>query len=171
MLDQTQVINHLVRTLGVSAHGLSGRDVAERQARWGANAVASHRARVLPVLWHQLRSPLLGLLLIAAVASYAAGERSAAVIGPTISQRAYEVGPDLVDEVLAGDAEAARFFAGGSGDRMLFDLPGYGLWRLRRAGVEAEWTRHCTYSGPERFFSYRRGGKHSGRHLCAIVSR
>lgn len=84
-------------------------------------------------------------------------ERVHAVIGPTISQRAYEVGPEFMDAVLAQDPAAARFFAGGSGDRMQFDLPGYGLWRLRRAGVgEAEWTRHCTFSDPGRFFSYRR---------------
>ncbi|MEO5619417.1 MAG: laccase domain-containing protein, partial [Cypionkella sp.] len=39
----------------------------------------------------------------------------------------------------------------------LFDLPGYGLWRLREAGVGlAEWTRHCTFSDPTRFFSFRR---------------
>ncbi len=30
------------------------------------------------------------------------------------------------------------------------------LMRLRAAGVEAEWSRHCTYSDPDRFFSYRR---------------
>ena len=55
------------------------------------------------------------------------------------------------------DPDAARFFANGSGDRMLFDLPGFVLWRLRGAGVaRAEWTRHCTYSEPDRFFSYRR---------------
>ena len=29
--------------------------------------------------------------------------------------------------------------------------------RLRAAGVgQADWTRHCTYSDPERFYSYRR---------------
>lgn len=82
--------------------------------------------------------------------------RLRAAIGPTISQRAYEVGPDLMEEVLAEDPEAARFFANGRGDRLQFDLPGYGLLRLRRLGVEAEWTRHCTYSDPARFFSYRR---------------
>ncbi|MCL4676345.1 MAG: laccase domain-containing protein, partial [Pararhodobacter sp.] len=43
------------------------------------------------------------------------------------------------------------------GDRYLFDLPGYGLRRLRDAGVgHAEWTRHCTYSDPRLFYSYRR---------------
>ncbi len=51
-----------------------------RRARYGPNAVTSHRARLLPVLWYQIRSPLLVLLLIAAVVSYFVGERSDAVI-------------------------------------------------------------------------------------------
>jgi polyphenol oxidase len=84
-------------------------------------------------------------------------DRTHAVIGPTISQRAYEVGPEFMDSVLAEDDIADRFFAAGQGDRLQFDLPAYGLARLRRAGVAAvEWTRHCTYSDPDRFFSYRR---------------
>mgnify|MGYP000701713943 CR=1 FL=1 len=28
--------------------------------------------------------------------------------------------------------------------------------KLREAGVEAEWTRHCTYADPARFYSFRR---------------
>lgn len=80
-----------------------------------------------------------------------------AVIGPCISQRAYEVGPELLFAFEAEDPEAARYFANGEGDRYLFDLPGMGLGRLRAAGVgHAEWTRHCTYSDPDLFFSYRR---------------
>jgi YfiH family protein len=80
-----------------------------------------------------------------------------AVIGPTISQRAYEVGPEFFEDFLAEAPENARFFTNGEGDRYLFDLPAYGLHRLRQAGVgHAEWTRHCTYSDPERFYSYRR---------------
>jgi YfiH family protein len=80
-----------------------------------------------------------------------------AVIGPTISQRAYEVGPEFLDDFVADDPDNHRFFSNGNGDRYLFDLPAYGLHRLRSAGVaQAEWTRHCTYSDPERFFSYRR---------------
>ena len=80
-----------------------------------------------------------------------------AVIGPSISQMAYEVGPEFVERFMDEDAEVGRFFAGGQGDRAHFDLPGYGLYRLREAGVgHAEWTRHCTYSDPDRFFSYRR---------------
>ncbi|UZD89917.1 peptidoglycan editing factor PgeF [Cognatishimia activa] len=80
-----------------------------------------------------------------------------AVIGPTISQRAYEVGPEFLDEFLSNDGENNRFFIRGEGDRYLFDLPAFGLHCLRLAGVElAEWTHHCTYSDPDRFFSYRR---------------
>ncbi|MBM9594444.1 peptidoglycan editing factor PgeF [Roseitranquillus sediminis] len=80
-----------------------------------------------------------------------------AVIGPTISQRSYEVGPELFAEVVANDPYHARFFAQGRGDRMQFDLPRYGLARLRTAGVgKASWTGHCTYSDETRFYSYRR---------------
>jgi len=80
-----------------------------------------------------------------------------AVIGPTISQRAYEVGPEFFETFIAEEPDNARFFAGGEGDRMQFDLPAFALHRLRAAGVgEAQWTRHCTYADPERFFSYRR---------------
>ena len=80
-----------------------------------------------------------------------------AVIGPTISQSAYEVGPEFIDGFLADDPQNARFFIKGAADRYLFDLPAFGLHHLRTAGVgHAEWTRHCTYSDPDRFFSYRR---------------
>ena len=95
-----------------------------------------------------------------------------AVIGPCISQSAYEVGPDYMNRFLDDDPENARFFAQGEGDRVQFDLPGYGLKRLRDAGVQAEWTRHCTYSDPARFFSYRRSvhGKEAdyGRLIATI---
>lgn len=80
-----------------------------------------------------------------------------AVIGPSISQRAYEVGPEFMDAFLAEDPSYDRFFAGGNGDRVHFDLPSFGLHRLRAAGIaSADWTGHCTYSDAERFFSYRR---------------
>lgn len=80
-----------------------------------------------------------------------------AVIGPAISQRAYEVGPDFLDRFLSEDPDADRFFAGGRRDRLHFDLPGYGLDRLRNAGIaHAEWIRACTYSDERRFYSFRR---------------
>ncbi len=100
-------------------------------------------------------------------------ERIAAVIGPTISQRAYEVGPEFFERFLDADRDYGRFFSAGEGERMQFDLPAFGLHRLREAGVgQAEWTRHCTYSDPLRFYSYRRSVHESeadyGRLLSAI---
>ena len=80
-----------------------------------------------------------------------------ASIGPTISQSAYEVGPEFRDRFLSDDPGNARFFSPGEGDRTHFDLPAYGLHRLQKTGIEdAHWTHHCTYSDPERFYSYRR---------------
>jgi polyphenol oxidase len=99
--------------------------------------------------------------------------RIAAVIGPTISQRAYEVGPEFFERFMDADPDYGRFFAGGAGERMQFDLPAFGLHRLREAGIgQAEWTRHCTYSDPVRFYSYRRSVHEAepdyGRLLSAI---
>jgi YfiH family protein len=69
--------------------------------------------------------------------------RIAAAVGPTISQRAYEVGPEYVERFLDEEPEFGRFFAGGAGDRAMFDLPGFCLHKLREAGVgSAEWTGH-----------------------------
>jgi len=95
------------------------------------------------------------------------------VIGPTISQAAYEVGPEFLDSFLRDDPHSRRFFASGTGDRMLFDLPGYSQQRLRLVGIgHAEWTRHCTYGDPERFFSFRRtthaGEADYGRMISVI---
>ncbi len=53
---------------------------------------------------------------------------------PAISQRAYEVGPEFLETFLAEDPRYARFFATVPGDRLHFDLPGFGLHRLRAAG-------------------------------------
>lgn len=84
-------------------------------------------------------------------------ENITAIVGPTISQRAYEVGPEFFDDFIADNMDYTRFFAQGTGDRMQFDLPSFCLHQLRKAGVgHAEWTGHCTYSDPDRFYSYRR---------------
>lgn len=90
----------VVSALGTSGlRGLTGDEVRLRQARWGPNAFSSHRARFLSVLWHQVRSPLLGLLLVAAVASFFVGERGAAVITGVIVS--LSVGLGLVNEYRA----------------------------------------------------------------------
>ncbi|MCW2811742.1 MAG: magnesium-translocating P-type ATPase, partial [Friedmanniella sp.] len=95
-----------LQELGVPAdRGLSAAEVVRRQARFGPNAVAVHRARPLAVLWHQLRSPLLGLLLLAAAVSFGVGQRSDAVIIGSIV--AVSVGLGFVNEYRAERAAEA----------------------------------------------------------------
>jgi hypothetical protein len=100
--------------------------------------------------------------------------RVRAAVGPTISQRAYEVGHEFLERFAAEDPAHVRFFAGAPDERPRFDLPGFVLARLRAAGVaEAGWIGACTYAEPERFFSYRRathaGEADYGRLISAIA--
>lgn len=106
--------------------------------------------------WRGALDGVLEATVEAMVGLGATRDRIAAVIGPTISQRSYEVGPEFLDAFLAENPENARFFANGENDRFHFDLPAFGLHKLRGAGVQAEWTRHCTYQDADRFYSYRR---------------
>ncbi|MBK4217246.1 peptidoglycan editing factor PgeF [Paracoccus caeni] len=120
------------------------------------------------------RGALAGVIEATVKAMHALGAgQIKAVIGPTISQRAYEVGEDFMDEFLIEDPAYQRFFSGGPNGRPMFNLPSFGLMKLREAGVEAEWSAHCTYSDPERFFSYRRatheGKADYGRLISAIA--
>jgi|TARA_B110000967_G_scaffold126245_1_gene129071 YfiH family protein len=94
-----------------------------------------------------------------------------AAIGPSISQKAYEVGPDFLDDICCDEPEALRFFAQGQGDRYQFDLPGYGLSILRGAGLkQVEWTGHCTYADPDRFFSYRHCVHHNAADYGRLIA-
>jgi polyphenol oxidase len=102
-------------------------------------------------------------------------ENIVAVLGPTISAKAYEVGPEFVARFTDADTENARFFTpSGRDGRSFFDLPGYIVARLERAGLA---TVHdvacCTYSNEASFFSYRRathrGEADYGRNLSAIA--
>lgn len=121
---------------------------------------ADREAGVIGAAHAGWRGALDGVLEATIDAMEAAGahrDRINAVIGPTISQRAYEVGQEFLERFLDEDPASARFFINGVEGRYLFDLPGYGLMRLRGAGIgSAEWTRHCTYGDDQRFYSYRR---------------
>lgn len=121
---------------------------------------ADPKAQVIGVAhagWRGTRDGVLEATLDAMEGLGARRADIAAVIGPTISQAAYEVGPEFLESFIDDDPANARFFGQGPGDRALFDLPAFGLHRLREAGIgQAEWTRHCTYRDAERFYSYRR---------------
>lgn len=107
VLDQAPLpTDAVLAQLGVTQNqGRSSDEVARLRLQWGPNAISSHRARFFPVLWHQLRSPLLALLLTAAVASYFVGERSDAVIIGVIV--ALSIGLGFVNEFRAEKAAEA----------------------------------------------------------------
>ncbi len=101
-------------------------------------------------------------------------ERIAAVLGPSISQRNYEVGPEFVARFLAADPRNERYFEPSPQDgHALFDLQRFTVDRLLAAGVQAAATGHCTYEDEDSFYSYRRkthrGEPDYGRQISAIV--
>ena len=101
--------------------------------------------------------------------------RIAAVLGPTISQPNYEVGPEFVDRFLAAAADNTRFFRPSErAGHAMFDLAGYIAARVRGAKIaNFEDLGLCTFAEPDRFFSYRRttklGEPDYGRHINAIA--
>lgn len=136
--------------------------------------LADTQAGVIGAAHAGWRGSLDGVLEATVAAMQALGaSRIKAVIGPCISQRAYEVGWAFMESFTDEDPGYQRFFSGGPNEQPMFDLPGFGLSRLREAGVEAVWIGHCTYADSERFFSYRRsthrGEADYGRLISAIT--
>lgn len=103
-------------------------------------------------------------------------ERIAATLGPTITARAYEVGPEFVERLTGLDEGNRRFLSPSPrAGHAMFDLPGYIVARLETAGVTARFTGQCTYGDEGRFFSFRRtthrGEPDYGRQISAIILR
>jgi Mg2+-importing ATPase len=69
-----------LRRLESSAEGLSAAEAESRLRLYGPNAIRSHGARPLAILWRQLRNPLLALLAAATLVSLVVGERTDALI-------------------------------------------------------------------------------------------
>lgn len=98
-----------------------------------------------------------------------------AVLGPTISQDAYEVGPEFHDRFVADNPENTRYFEpSGQPQHFMFDLPAFITDRLRDLGLRhVGGTGHCTYKDEDRFFSYRRTTHRKepdyGRQISAIA--
>lgn len=90
------------------------------------------------------------------------------VIGPSITQMNYEVGPDLYADWLDRDPNLANFLEvqPAGGDKRQFDLRGFVVNQLLELGVgEAAITQVdvCTFASP--LPSYRRDGQRAGRIL------
>lgn len=102
-------------------------------------------------------------------------ERILAVLGPTISAAAYEVGPEFVERFKSENRTYARFFTPSQrAAHAMFDLPAFIGLRAQEAGIGRFVDLGlCTYSDEARFFSYRRtthrGEPDYGRLISAIA--
>ncbi|MFZ4542200.1 MAG: peptidoglycan editing factor PgeF [Rickettsiales bacterium] len=96
-----------------------------------------------------------------------------AVIGPSIAQISYEVGPEFIDRFTPADQQ--QFFIKSNREGFhRFDLPSYVAQTARRAGLQRiAMLAMDTASNPAQFFSYRRSTLHAepdyGRQISAIA--
>jgi YfiH family protein len=78
-------------------------------------------------------------------------------LGPAIGPQVYEVGAEVREAFLDRDAAAESAFKANRPDHWLLDLYAVGRQRLRNIGVtNVHGGGFCTYSEPDRFFSFRR---------------
>jgi YfiH family protein len=96
-----------------------------------------------------------------------------AAIGPTISSRNYEVGPETAAQIVALDKAAAAHISIPEGKtREHFDIPGLLMEQLFGAGVGlVSDLGMCTYASPGVFFSHRYATHHgttTGRQIAII---
>ncbi len=101
------------------------------------------------------------------------GSDLAAAIGPHISARAFEVSEDVATELVGAspDPEVVRREPGQKPHVDLRKIVRKKLLALGLRQTAIDDVFGCTVTEPERFFSYRRDGKRSGRLLSAIVPR
>lgn len=116
------------------------------------------------------RGLLNGVLEVAVSAMTAPPGRILAWLGPAISQASFEVGPEVQEQFCDRDAAAALHFKANARGRWQADLYGLARQRLQAAGLRQVYGGgYCTFSDPQRFFSYRRDGE-CGR-MCSFVFR
>ena len=124
--------------------------------------------------WKGALSGITGATLAAMEGLGARRENIVAVLGPTISRAAYEVGPEFPDRFIDADAANRRYFTPSTRKgHWMFDLPGYLADRLRYEGAGTVVDLACcTFTDETRFFSYRRtthrAEKDYGRQISAI---
>ena len=96
-------------------------------------------------------------------------EELIAWMGPAISQKCFEVGPEVREAFIASTPDAEQAFTAGEGDRWFGDLYSLARLRLQAIGLTAVYGGDlCTYSDADSWHSYRRDGVESGR-LATLI--
>ena len=94
-------------------------------------------------------------------------------LGPCIGPKVFEVGNEVRNAFLLADTQAKRhFLPSHAPGKWLADLPGLARQHLAALNVQAVFGNNgsddwCTFSRPERFFSYRRDGR-TGRMAATV---
>ena len=90
-----------------------------------------------------------------------------AAVGPCIQQKCYEVGEDVVEKCIDYPSCFERIdHKKGS---FLFDLPGYVINCLKKAGIKhIDYLDLCTYCDEEHFFSFRRSVHKKKDYGCQL---
>lgn len=138
---------------------------------------ADPKARVIGAAHAGWQGALNGVLQNTISQMEAAGakrENITAILGPTISQKNYEVGPEFHNRFLAQITDNAKYFIPSkTAHHFMFDLQAYIADQLNQAGVSGSALSTCTYGEEENYFSYRRTTHRKeadyGRQLSAIV--
>jgi polyphenol oxidase len=104
------------------------------------------------------------------------GRDFVAAIGPCIGSCCFEVGEEVVPQILASAGNDGAIVARraprspGEGAKAYLDLRRAVRRQLESAGVtDVEDVPGCTRCDADRFFSFRRDGAASGRHLAVIA--
>lgn len=113
---------------------------------------------------------------VRALLAHGAGDARAlrAAVLPHIRRCCFEVGEEVALELLDATPGRDASVIDRTHDKPHVDLTAIVSAKLCALGVATEAidvVAGCTRCEPERFFSFRRDGKQSGRHLAAIVSR
>lgn len=130
---------------------------------------ADTKAGVIGAAHAGWKGALAGIALNTLAAMRDLGARDISVVlGPSIQQPSYEVGPEFPAPFLAQDPANAALF----NDKSCFDLPAYLVRQLQDQGVNVSALGIDTYGNPDVYFSYRRkthaGEADYGRHMSAI---
>lgn len=96
--------------------------------------------------------------------------RFVVAIGPAIGFEAFEVGPEVIDALLAAGIPSSNIVKKGREDRFHLDLAGLVQKQLQDHGVErVEIIRRCTASNIDEYFSYRGNKGRRGDQLSVIT--
>ena len=126
------------------------------------------RASVVGVAHAGWRGLVAGVIEATVAAMNEPAECLMAWLGPAIGPRAFEVGAEVREAFIAGDARAAGAFAPAAGGKWLCDIHQLARQRLDALGIRrVAGADCCTASDAERLFSYRRDGV-SGRMASLI---